>query len=75
LKLNEELDRARRRLETIDFYTNGKDYQYCLSGIWSIVSIFDSQERENFLSAIEKEEIPKIQDVSRMVENYRFNYK
>lgn len=74
LKLQEELDRAKRRLEIIDFYTDGKDYRYCLSGMWSIVSIFDAEERDKFLRTTE-EEIPKSQSVIGMVRDFQFDYK
>lgn len=56
-KLQEEFDRARRRLDIIDCYTDGRDYKYCLSGIWSIVSTFDQKERNGFMEALEKGEI------------------
>lgn len=60
IKLKEEFGRAKRRLKMIDFYTDGKDYKYCLSGIWCIVSTFDKEERKNLLEALKKgEEIPK----------------
>jgi hypothetical protein len=75
-KLQEELGRARRRLETIDFYIDDKDYGYCLSGIWSIVAIFDTQEREKFLRAIDAgKEIPMSQDIIKMINDYKFDYK
>jgi len=75
-KLQEELDRAKRRLETIDFYTDGRDYKYCLSGIWSIVAIFNTQEREKFIKALEKgEEIPRSENTSKMVKELSFDYK
>ena len=75
-KLQEELDRAQRRLDRIDFYTDDKDYKFCLSGIWSIVAIFDAHEREQFLKAIELgDEIPKNQHVVRMIHEYQFDYK
>ena len=72
LKLQEELERAKRRLETIDFYTDNKDYSWCLSGIWSIVAVFDENEREKFLRS---EEIPKSHYICKMVQDFCFDYK
>ena len=57
IKLEEEIDRARRMLDMIDFYTDGRDYKSCLSGIWSIVSIFDQKERKDFIDALQKGEL------------------
>lgn len=69
IKLREELERAKRRLETIDFYTDDKDYKYCLSGIWSIVSTFDKEERKNFLQALkEGKEIPRDESLIKFFE-------
>lgn len=70
IKLKEELDRAKRRLEMIDFYTDGKDYKYCLSGIWSIVSTFDKEERKKFLQSLkEGKEIPRDETLIKFFEN------
>lgn len=60
LPLKKEFERANNRLKMIDFYTDNKDYKYCLSGIWSIVATFDKKERENFLNALkEGKDVPK----------------
>jgi hypothetical protein len=68
--LKEELDRAKRRLELIDFYTDNKDYKYCLSGIWSIVSTFDKEERKKFLEALRKgEEVPYDESLVKFFES------
>lgn len=70
IKLREELERATRRLEMIDFYTDDKDYKYCLSGIWSIVSTFDKEERKKFLQALkEGKEIPRDEKLIKFFEN------
>lgn len=69
-KLEEELERAKRRLELIDVYTDDKDYKYCLSGIWSIVSTFDKGERKNFLEALKKgEEVPYDESLIKFFES------
>jgi hypothetical protein len=71
IKLQEELDRAKSRLEMIDFYTDGKDYKYCLSGIWCIVSTFDKEERKNLLEALKKgEEIPNDDHLIKFFESF-----
>lgn len=74
-KLQEELDRGKRYLPMIDFYTNGRDYRYCLSGIWSKVSTYDAEERQKFLQALlEGRKIPYDSDFLQFFKNYDFSY-
>ncbi len=73
LKLLEEYDRAKRRLETIDFYSGGKDYKYCLSGIWCIVASFDEDERANLLKALEQgEDVPKDENLISFFKSFQY---
>ncbi len=70
-KLKEELDRAKRHLEMIDAYTDGKDYRSCLLGIWSIVSTFDQEEREYLLNALrEGKEVPQDSHLIKFFEDF-----
>jgi hypothetical protein len=70
-KLKEELDRAKRHLEVIDAYTDGKDYKSCLLGIWSIVASFDQEERAYLLDALrEGKEIPQDFHLIRFFEDF-----
>ena len=76
LKLQNELERAKRRLEIIDFYTDGKDYHYCLAGIWAIVAIFDTCKRDELLDIIKVgTKLPISHQIKRMIEDFHFDYK
>uniref|UniRef100_A0A6C0C972 Uncharacterized protein n=1 Tax=viral metagenome TaxID=1070528 RepID=A0A6C0C972_9ZZZZ len=65
IELKKELDRAVRHLELIEWYLDGRDYGYCLSGIWSMVSVFNFNERKYFLEALESGDlsVPKDEDL------------
>ena len=70
-KLKEELDRAKRHLEVIDSYTDGKDYRSCLLGIWSIVATFDQEERVCLLDALrEGKEVPQDLHLIKFFEDF-----
>jgi hypothetical protein len=74
-QLQEESDRAKRRLAIIDFYTDDRDFKYCLSGIWSEVATFDPIERTNFLIALkEGNDLPYDLEIIDFFENYCFSY-
>lgn len=71
--LLKEFVRAKRRLDLIDFYNDGDDPKYMLSGIWCIVATFDKIERQQLLKALKKGKcIRKDEQLIKFFENSRF---
>lgn len=70
LMVIEQFDRAKRRLETWDFYVGGHDPEMYFIGIWSLVSIFDSQERKELILYLGDKQPELIQ----LINKYRFDY-
>ncbi len=74
-KLAEEFDRTRRRLPMVDFYTDGRDYKYCLLGTWCQLATFDADERSNLVRALRcGKEVPSDLTSLQFFTNYNFSY-
>jgi len=75
-----QLDRAKRRLDLYEFYVGSSDEdakRYYHTGIWSLVALFDPEEREKLLNSLKtgdnKNNVIQSQRVIDCINRFKFN--